>query len=68
MNQRMALLELEIEFARMEELEVLKREIEKSILGTQYENRATEIIDFILPRKKDGTAIYQVLKEALGKK
>jgi predicted RNA binding protein with dsRBD fold (UPF0201 family) len=38
------------------------------MLGTQYENRATEIIDFILPRKKDGTAIYQVLKEALGKK
>ncbi len=85
MNRRMALLELEIEFARMEELEVLKREIEKSILGTQYEDRAAEIIDFILPRKKDGmklvytgalhefgrkdgTAIYKVLKEALGKK
>lgn len=81
-NKRMAPLDLECEFARIEERNRLKHEIEKLLIGTEYEQRSAEIIDFIRPRKKegmksvytgslhefgrkDGTAIYQILKQVL---
>lgn len=54
LKRRSTMLDLEAEHARTEERNAMKNRLKEALDGTEYENRASEIIDFIENKKVDG--------------
>lgn len=54
LKRRSTMLDLEAEHARTEERNVMKNRLKEALEGTEYENRASEIIDFIENKRADG--------------
>lgn len=59
LQRRMSTLDLAAECARLEERNAMRKEIQNILQGTQYEEKTTEIIDFITAKVKKGKkALY----------
>lgn len=54
LQRRTTMLDLAAEHARMEEHNAIKNRLKEVLLGTKYENRTQEIIDFIATKKGSG--------------
>lgn len=54
LQRRTTMLDLAAEHARMEERNAIKNRLKEVLLGTKYENRTQEIIDFIATKKGSG--------------
>ena len=54
LKRRSTMLDLEAEYARTEERNAMKNRLKEALDGTEYENRASEIIDFIEDKRFDG--------------
>lgn len=54
LQRRTSMLDLAEEHARVEERNAVKKRLKEVLLGTEYENRTQEIIDFIAAKKDAG--------------